>query len=191
MGRLHGAFLQAKSQADIYIHDLEKKIMNSQYKTEILYYGRYVDDIIILWRNNTNIHDFHRYLNNIDQNMSFTIELENNNKLNFLDLTIEKRIPNLVFNIFRKTTNSNTIITADSNHSMQHKLAAFNSMIYRATNIPLSPEAQRREMDAIRQIARNNGYNEKMVNNIHSRHKNRKIKQQLGLQIDKKTRNVI
>jgi hypothetical protein len=46
----------------------------------------------------------------------------------------------LGFKIFRKPTNTQRFIVNESHHSTQHKMAAFNSMMFRAVNVPMSTE---------------------------------------------------
>ena len=48
------------------------------------------------------------FLNEIDNNIQFTIELANNNSLPFLDLQIKREENKLSFNIYRKPTTTTT-----------------------------------------------------------------------------------
>ena len=96
--------------ADVYIHDMEKKIMQSNYKQQITFYGRYVDDIIIIWKNQSDIHDFHNFINIIDCRIRFPIEMKSQCKLNFLDVTTERQTTHFEYDAYRKPMNSNTVI---------------------------------------------------------------------------------
>ena len=53
-----------------------------------IFYKRYVDDIFVLFENLDQAEKFKTYLNNRHKNMSFTLEVESNNKLSFLDIEI-------------------------------------------------------------------------------------------------------
>ena len=175
--------------AEVFLHDMEKKIMQSYFKQHIIFYGRYVDDIIVIWNNQHDIQDFHDFLNSIDDRIRFTIELESQCKLNFLDITIERRTTHFLYNIYRKPTNSNSVIPADSHHSFQHKLAAFKSMLHRATILPLTQEAMHRELDVIHYIAKDNGFDRKLIDILHRRQLNKLDRQRLGLQLLEVPRN--
>ena len=51
----------------------------------------YVDDIILLYNGNKRqIENFRKYINTIHHKLKFTLEIELNNSINFLDLTITK-----------------------------------------------------------------------------------------------------
>lgn len=63
-------------------------------------------------------------------NLSFTIKLENNNKLNFLDLNISKANYEFTFKIYQKNKNDLSIHVS-SHHPPEQKLAAYNSFTHR------------------------------------------------------------
>ena len=56
-----------------------------------LAYKRYVDDIFLIFDNQIDIDPFLGYLNSLHPNIKFTTETENNGKLSFLDLLIERK----------------------------------------------------------------------------------------------------
>ena len=81
--------------AEIFIHHIEQThILNKQdnkYANKIIYWYRYVDDILLLYnRNSRQTKQLHQYINKLYQKLNFTLETEVNNSMNFLDLTITK-----------------------------------------------------------------------------------------------------
>ena len=64
----------------------------------------------------TNIQSILVDFNSIHPNLTFTKEMEHENTLNFLDITIHKTPPNINFSIYRKPTFPDTLITYTSNH---------------------------------------------------------------------------
>lgn len=91
---------------------------------------------------------------------------KNNKTINFLDLKIDITTGTHVFEIYRKETFSDNIIPANSRHPNSHKLSCFHSMIHRLLNIPLQEDAFRKEVQIIKKIASNNGYDQTMVENM-------------------------
>ena len=80
--------------------------------------------------------------NKIHNNIKFTIEKENHNSINYLDITI-KRIKShknykFSYNIYRKPTTSKLSIDYNSYHSIEHKLANYRFLLNKLNNIPLS-----------------------------------------------------
>jgi hypothetical protein len=88
-------------------------------------YLRYVDDILVLYREDkTNIHELLEDFSNLAPTKKFTLEKEQNNRINFLDITITKSQDGLSFEIYRKPPTTDNIIPNDSCHPREHKTAA-------------------------------------------------------------------
>jgi len=66
-----------------------------------------------------------RGINRINKHLTFKITREDNNRINFLDLTIIRNKNNMEVNIHRKETSTDTVIHSFSNHPIEQKLAAF------------------------------------------------------------------
>lgn len=96
--------------------------------------------------------------------------------LPFLDLQIIRdEEGNIHFDVYRKPTHTNRFITADSFHHHSHKHAAFNSMIHRLVNLPLSTERFTKEWQYIIKTADMNGYSERCMRNLLNRHKHKSL----------------
>lgn len=103
--------------------------------------------IFITRKKNINFESFQRHYTNdkrlrFDINnkiIQFTFETQIDNGTNFLDLIIN-RIHNDVFNIniYRKPTQTYTIISNDYNHQFSKEVSYFNSLFYRLERIPLN-----------------------------------------------------
>ena len=52
------------------------------------YYGRYVDDIFVLFKSSDHLKLFQSYFNSYHVKKSFTIETEQKNKISFLDVDV-------------------------------------------------------------------------------------------------------
>lgn len=154
--------------AELFMEEIEKTIFESPLSQKIFFWYRYVDDILICYSGNIQeIQETLTFINNIHPNISFTSEVEQNNQINFLDLTISRQNANkLSFNIYRKPTFSDATIPADSSHPFSHKIAAYRSMVNRAFSIPLSKENLNNEIDIIKEIATNNGFTIDIINNL-------------------------
>lgn len=56
----------------------------------------------------------------------------------FDDLLIKRDHETLKFEVYRMKTHTYTYITNNSNHCWQHKMAAWDSSVYRLASIPMS-----------------------------------------------------
>jgi hypothetical protein len=87
-----------------------------------------------------------------DVTMAFTIEKEQNNKINFLDITINKQQDSVAFEIYRKPTTTDIIIPNDSCHPREHKTAAIRYYYNRMNTYKMTPENKQKEKDNIRYL---------------------------------------
>lgn len=135
---------------------------------------RYVDDVCAIVKKNR-IEETLNVLNNRFETIRFTHETEIDNKLPFLDLEMQKQSDgSLQFAIYRKPTSTLRTITSDSNCSIKHKHAAFHSMVHRLCHINLSVSNYMREYKIIKEIARVNGYDDKLIDDLIVKHTRKK-----------------
>lgn len=83
----------------------------------ITWYGRYIDDLFFIFTGNEDqLKQFHNYLNDTNKNIKLSLEYSQD-CLNFLDLQISlDKNKKLHTSIYRKPTDRNTILRADSYH---------------------------------------------------------------------------
>ena len=97
------------SYSDLAIYPIDQKILHAQANSlnELFYFGRYRDDCITLWTGKIErLNDFLNFINGIDTNIQFTIEI-GYNELNFLDLKMNMDSNNVLSKtIYSKPTES-------------------------------------------------------------------------------------
>lgn len=131
---------------------------------------RYVDDVFAVIEKEK-VNDILNVLNSQFPTIKFTCEIENNNELPFLDIKIIKKFDNtLEFAIYHKPTSTMRVITNDSHCSFKTKQAAFHSLAHRLCTIPLSIKHYKDEYDYISNVAKVNGYQQSMVDDIIKKH---------------------
>lgn len=93
-----------------------------EFTSHILFWGRYIDDILIFWDGTeTLFHDFVTVLNSNDIGMRFTSEIHSKS-INFLDLTITLTGDGSVHTgVYRKETATNSFLHWDSSHPLPLK----------------------------------------------------------------------
>jgi len=161
--------------SEIYLNHIENEHIFSdrnKWRDKIIFYKRYVDDTwAIVNCNARQLKLLQQYLNNISPKLKFTLEIEENSSINFLDLTIYKTGNKLTYNIYRKPTVTSHTIHASSYHPQQHKMSAYISMVDRLLKVPMSPENYEKERTTIKFIAMSNGYDINMVDKLISKRK--------------------
>jgi hypothetical protein len=134
-------------------------IYYSLIKHQVEGYLRYVDDILVLHREyKTNIHEVLEDFNYLAPTMKFTLEKEQNKRINFLDITITKNQDGLSFKIYRKPTTTDIIIPNDSCYPREHKTSAIRYYCNRMKTYKLTPESRLKQRDNIWQFLLNNKY---------------------------------
>lgn len=151
--------------ANIFMSHLETFAKTSfQYFPRIWY--RYVDDVFAVFDRSEDLQNFTNQLNSIYPTIKFTSETEINNTLPFLDVLVIKNSNKIEFDIYRKPTHVDRYIVNESNHPPSQKRAAFNSMIYRLLNTPLTEDRFKNELNYIKKVAEFNGFSTNLIDNI-------------------------
>ncbi len=90
---------------------------HNSFLDNIVMWGRYIDDVLIIWSGSeSELHRFHQYINGINRNLKLSLEYSVS-EINFLDLKITKEANGVLHtSIFRKPTDRNTILRANSFH---------------------------------------------------------------------------
>lgn len=157
--------------AELFMADFEMSISKDPRFPRIWF--RYADDVFTI-TNKQNVDPTLTWINSIKPSIKFTKEEEINTKLPFLDVMVINNSPDIEFDIYRKPTYTNRLITNDSFHNFKHKMAAFHSMANRMVSMPLTDERYETEKRRIIDIGNFNGYKSRTINDIISKHEAKK-----------------
>ncbi|KAJ8914806.1 hypothetical protein NQ315_014551 [Exocentrus adspersus] len=147
--------------SNIFMEHFEETYVKS-YINKPKIWWRYVDDVFSIWpHRQDNLTDFLNFLNNIEPTIKFTLELEENNKLPFLDVMISKNTEinsNFQTNVYRKKTNTNRYLNFNSNHHLSIKKGVIKSLYDRAKLVSSNVNFFNQEKDHIKNILKENAY---------------------------------
>jgi len=93
---------------------------------------------------------------------------ENNDQMNYLDLTVIRNDSKLEIDIYRKPTTTNTTINYTSNHPTEHKTAAYRYYIKRMQTLPLTAARRKTEWRTIKTIAKSNNFPDHVISQLKS-----------------------
>jgi len=105
---------------------------------------RSVDDSSVIIKKDA-ASSFHNTLNASDPKISFTIELENNDKIAFLDTLVSRRNGVSVIDVYRKATHTDRYLDFSSHHELKHKISTASTLLFRASSLPSSHDGKTRE----------------------------------------------
>ena len=79
-----------------------------------VYYRRYVDDIFLLFKSRDDVNKFQNFLNSRHICMKFSLEVENDNQLPFLDVKVSRKEGKFITSLYRKRTYSGVYLNFKS-----------------------------------------------------------------------------
>ena len=105
-------------------------------KFKPLYYKRYMDDTFLLFSSEDHYKKFFRYINSRHKNMSFTYEVESDDKLPFLDVLVSRencssQLKSFTTNIYRKPTFSGLYTNFHSFLPEKYKTGLILTLLFR------------------------------------------------------------
>ena len=109
--------------ADLVLEDLEVFCWNRlkiDFNIITIFYYRCDDDLICCIKKE-DIHIVNKVFNEFDCNLKFTYEIENNNKINFLDVSLVKENGNIITDWYYKPMSSNRTLNYLVNHPLSLK----------------------------------------------------------------------
>ena len=134
---------------------------------------RYVDDVIVITPEDTDLDDKLARLNDVEPKIQFTIETEEDKCLPFLDTLIMRTDNGLKFKVYRKDTNKEDYIHYYSAHNGRVKSGVIIGFYLRAYRI-CSDEFLKEELAHIQDIFRQLKYPKAMI--VRCKQKARKIR---------------
>ena len=133
------------------------------------FFKRYVDDTFVIWpHGRKRLDDFFEYLNSLHPSIKFTMEIEHNDTLPFLDVLITKNNNTLSHTTYRKKTHTNRYLHATSHHAPSQIQSVASSLIDRSNKLA-DDDHRSREMSVIRNVLSNNGFTKKQIDKAQQR----------------------
>ncbi|CAF2854046.1 unnamed protein product [Rotaria sp. Silwood2] len=145
--------------ADLWMQKMEEKLNKFRTNRPIVWL-RYVDDIFCLFTiSETKIKDFHSRINKWHDNLNFTLELESNNSISFLDVCVtQDEEDKLTTSLYRKPTHTGLYMLWDSNQNRRYKLGLIKTLVIRIHRICSKQSIIRNELNLLRKTLTDNGY---------------------------------
>jgi len=110
------------------------------------FYSRYVDDILIVYDSmRITPENILQYTDTIHSSIQLNPTQETNGSICLMGLSITRKATCLEIDIYHKPTVTDTTINFLSNYPLEHKLAAYRSLIRRMLTLPLREEQQLEE----------------------------------------------
>ena len=147
--------------ANFFMGHYEKLWLNNYTGPKVLYYRRYVDDIICCFRNSNDARLFFEYLNSCHPNIKFTMETEERGQLPFLDVLLSKqsvsdRQGSFITSVYRKKTFTGLLTNYFSFTPFKYKLGLIKTLIDRAYKINNTTQGFHNDIKNLSEILKRN-----------------------------------
>lgn len=150
--------------ANLFMDDLEKKILDNQSILKPKIWLRYVDDIFAIWpHSKEELEIFLTYINSQNNRIKFTTEEETKNGLPFLDVLVQKKNEKLSTSLYSKPTHTGQYLNFKSCHSHQIKKGIVTTMMKRINSICSNEESKKEGQRKIVEDLKKNGYPMKFI----------------------------
>ena len=117
--------------ANLVMEDVEERAL-STFDIKLPFWKRYVDDTctaVLMDR----VDDLLQHLNGIEKSIQFTVEVEDNGKLPFLDVLLTHgHNGHIETSVYRKKTHTDKCLDFNSHHPLSHKKFVINTLLSRA-----------------------------------------------------------
>ena len=142
--------------ANLYMETFEKRALDTSAQKPNLWI-RYVDDVFAIWPHGDQaLDEFLTHLNSQHPAIQFTMEKEEDQKIAFLDVQVERRGDSATTLVFRKKTHTNQYINYNSHHHNRTKSGVIQCLATRAEIChPTRLPQERQHLKAVFQA---NGY---------------------------------
>ena len=137
--------------ANLYFSNIENEIIFSKnFPFKFKFYYRFVDDVIFIFEKYYPKVLILNYFNKLDINIDFTVESEQYNKLNFLDVCLVKNDLGIETRWFRKSSNTLRYSAYASADSKIYKVRLIYTMINKITKIYSTKEFYDKDINLLK-----------------------------------------
>ena len=156
----------APTFADFYMSALEVHTLSQQNElSNPLFYVRYVDDVLTIFRNSNHIQAFINRLTN-NSALEFTYEKMQGDSFNFLDVKLKIVSNKITTSVYIKPTNNGLYSHYRSSTLESYKTATIKTLIHRALKLSSTWVDFHVEARRILQVFADNGYPQKITESI-------------------------
>ncbi|KAJ4446434.1 hypothetical protein ANN_13130 [Periplaneta americana] len=149
--------------SNIYMEYFEELALSTASHKPILWL-RYVDDTFIIWPHSPQLFDgFLIHLNSLRPSIQFTMELEKDNCLPFLDVLVTRDQDKLATTVYRKSTHTGRYLHFQSNHPTHVKRGIISTLLNRANYICNKESDLQNEVQSLTNTFVTNGYPQEFI----------------------------
>ena len=149
------------SVANLVMEEIEERALTS-FGTQLPFWKRYVDDTITAVPEER-VSELLDHLNSIKDSINFTVEVEKDNQIPFLDILLTHEADGSINTaVYRKPTHTDKYLDYQSHHPLSHKLSVVSTLYRRVDTHCSTGSARCTEKSHVSQALKVNGYPKKL-----------------------------
>ena len=138
--------------ANLYMEFYETKILSKVLPSHVIWL-RYIDDVLCALPVDLDPDSLLNKINELNKNIQFTLEIEKESSIPFLDLRLHRLGTAIKFSVYRKPTNCGSYLHFFSHHELKVKKSVFSSFFLKAYRV-CDTEYLPHELDGIFRLGR-------------------------------------
>ena len=148
--------------ANLVMEEVEERALTTA-EAPPRFWKRYVDDTCTALPSHQ-IHGFLNHLSSVEPSIQFTVKIESNGKLPFLDVLLEHEADGLISTtVYRKPTHKDQYLDFSSHPPLTHKITVVKTLHGRSEAISSSVPHEDSKIRHIKQALSTNGYPVRVV----------------------------
>jgi hypothetical protein len=145
--------------ANIFMHNFEMKHMDNLIKLGVKFWSRFVDDVFVIIKKGSEVEKILDFLNSQHNKLKFTMEMEINKQINFLDIKVKRKNDlKIETSTYRKPTFTGVMLNWNSLTSIRYKTGLIRCLLDRSYKICSNETQKQIEMAQLRIILLKNNY---------------------------------
>ena len=156
----------APNYANLYMGQFEEKhIYQTDWSQYVRFYGRFIDDICLIWQGTeSQLKSFLKHLNEVHPSIKFTFEYSKH-RINFLDITLMKSSTGVLStDVFQKTTDTHSYLLRSSAHPAHSLKSIPYSQFLRLKRLVSNPARLKQRISEFTEYFVCSGYSRKLLN---------------------------
>ena len=121
-----------------------------------------VDDVYSILKR-THLENVFHHMNDLYENIIFTVEEKSNGELAFLDTFLKRNNGEISILVYRKLTHTDQYLHYSSHHQTSCKESVVSSLFNRAYSIITNKDDLHKEIARIKQVLKEYGYHESII----------------------------
>ena len=144
--------------ANIFMEDFESTAITTADRQPKVWY-HYVDNTFVVWQHGRrHLEEFLTHINGLHGRIQFTMEVEDNNRISFLDVLVERNEHSISTTVYRKPTHTDRYLNYRSHHHLRTKIGIVSFLRRRAENICVDEKTKFEEIKSLEDVFLANGY---------------------------------